>query len=420
MKPLKETVYRQLFTIAVVIIAIIALFLGILLPKVLSPIYEKNIYQYLRQPLDLIDQEIGTSNISEQVAYLYIQDGEIVSSENLSELIAINPEEIVSHIVDTYGNFKYKGRTYYYNTVYNEYVTKIALTNDDYLQEIRKDILYNIFPILFITLILIAGLLISWARQLVLKIEHLKQKIDNIDNEDYVDSYHYYVDDELKVLSDAIDQMRLTLQQEEEYKNMMYQNISHDFKTPLTVIKSYIEAAEDGMIEEGEAHKVIKEQVGKLETKVHSLLYLNKLNYIKDLKMKTDSKVDITPILKSSIEKFKYHRPDLKWEISIHDKSTFYKGTDDSWEAIIDNLLNNFIRYANTTIKITIKNNRVYFYNDGPTIDESVLDDIFSPYKKGIQGQFGYGLSIVKKTIALLGYEISVKNEKKGVTFMIK
>ena len=90
------------------------------------------------------------------------------------------------------------------------------------------------------------------------------------------------------------------------------------------------------------------------------------------------------------------------------------------WEAIIDNLLNNFVRYADKTIKITIKNNKIILYNDGPNIDPNILNDIFTPYKKGVKGQFGLGLSIVKKTIMLLGYEISVHNEKKGISFIIK
>ena len=47
--------------------------------------------------------------------------------------------------------------------------------------------------------------------------------------------------------------MRLSLINQEEYRNQMYQNISHDFKTPLTVIKSYIEAVEDGVEDEATA-----------------------------------------------------------------------------------------------------------------------------------------------------------------------
>lgn len=421
MKPLKETVYRQLLAIAFIIIVLIAIFLGVLLPKMLLPVYEKSIYQYLKQPLEFIDKEIDESELGNEVAYLYITENDaIVSSENLTTVIALEPNQILTNITDTYGKFKYHGITYYYNTVYTKYVTKIALTNNTYIKNMKRDILYNIFPILFAVLLLIVGLLIAWARRLVMKIEHLKEKIDNLDNENYIDNYHYYADDELKVLSDAIDHMKETLKEQDAYKNMMYQNISHDFKTPLTVIKSYMEAAEDNMVDAKEAYRVIKEQVGKLETKVHSLLYLNKLNYIKDLKVHPEEKVDIQPILNASLEKFKYHRPDIKWKIQIYDKNTIYRGSLDMWEAIIDNLLNNFIRYAESIIRITIKNNKITFYNDGPNIDPNVLNDIFTPYKKGINGQFGLGLSIVKKTISLFGYEITVKNEKKGVSFMIK
>ena len=90
------------------------------------------------------------------------------------------------------------------------------------------------------------------------------------------------------------------------------------------------------------------------------------------------------------------------------------------WEAIIDNLLANFTRYAKKEIKITIKNGKITLYNDGPNIDPNILNNIFSPYKKGIKGQFGLGLSIVKKTIHLFGYEITVNNEKNGISFRIK
>lgn len=90
------------------------------------------------------------------------------------------------------------------------------------------------------------------------------------------------------------------------------------------------------------------------------------------------------------------------------------------WETIIDNILNNFMRYAVKEIKITIKEKSISFYNDGENIDENILNDIFTPYKKGMKGEFGLGLSIVKKSVQLFGYEISVKNEKKGITFIIK
>ena len=71
-------------------------------------------------------------------------------------------------------------------------------------------------------------------------------------------------------------------------------------------------------------------------------------------------------------------------------------------------------------IKITVKKNVITLYNDGPKIDEKIVNEMFSPYKKGLKGNFGLGLSIVKKTLNLLGYDINAENKKIGVAFIIK
>lgn len=423
MKTLKNNLMKQLVTIGIIIVLIIALSLIILLPRLLLPIYEKNIYEYLKKPLELIDIDINSNDnvTSSDVAYIYIKNnGDIVTSSNYSNIINASYDIVLEKMDNEYGKFYFQGRNYYYYTMSVNGDYRVSISTNNYVLEIRKDILFTIYPILFITLLIISALLVFWASNLALKIEHLKEKIDNLDNDDYVDNYDYLVDDELKVLSEAIDDMKLHLKKEEEYKNQMYQNISHDFKTPLTVIKSYIEAVDDGVESTETATKVIKEQINKLEIKVHSLLYLNKLNYIKDFNEYKNSQVDLSQILSSCVEKFKIQRPDIEFKICIMDKKTIFNGTSDMWETIIDNLLNNFMRYASKQIKITIKNGKINFYNDGPNINEDVLDDIFTPYTKGIKGQFGLGLSIVKKTITLLGYEIIVKNDKKGVNFMIK
>ena len=420
-KKLKYDLNRQLISIGILMCGIIFIALGILLPKVLTPIYENNIYQYLKQPLELIDYEIGDDEIGSDVAYLYItSQKEVISSENFSKVINVEPTEILSKIANDFGKFQYKGKTYYYNTSYNKFVTKISLTDDSYITDMRKDILYTIFPILLITLLIISGLLLLWSRKLVKKIEHLKQKVDNLSNDDYDDTYTYDEDDELKALSVAIDTMRENLKKQENYKNQMYQNISHDFKTPLTVIKSYIEAIQDGVQTVPQGLKVIEEQVNKLELKVHSLLYLNKLNYFKERKDLTVEKVNVQQVIYNSVEKMKNIRPDIKWTVYTKNSETIMKGTYDMWEAVVDNILSNFVRYAEKEIKVTVKGNKLTFYNDGPKLNEKDLENIFSPYKKGINGQFGLGLSIVRETLAFCGYEVTVKNEKKGVSFMIQ
>ena len=199
----------------------------------------------------------------------------------------------------------------------------------------------------------------------------------------------------------------------------MYQNISHDFKTPLTVIKSYIEAVEDNVEDSNTALQVIKQQTDKLEQKVHSLLYLNKLDYLKNSKNVKNEIVDMEQIIQIEVDKFKFHRKEINFITDIDKKSKYY-GTMEHWETIFDNLLSNFMRYANTTIKITAKQNKLILYNDGENIDDDFLEGIFTPFRKGIKGEFGLGLSIVKKTLNIMNYDITIKNEKKGVSFIIK
>lgn len=276
-----------------------------------------------------------------------------------------------------------------------------------------------IFLISSIAFTITTLIIVLWSNNVVEQIRKLKDKVNNLDNVNYESNIHYIYDDELYSLNQSIDNMKEYLIKEEQYKNQIYQNISHDLKTPITVIKSYIEAEEDGIETKENTLKVISEQVNKLETKVHSLLYLNKLNYVQDQKELLNVNTNIVPIINSSITKFKVARNDIKF-IFDYDDHTNFRGTTDMWEAIIDNILNNFIRYAKKEIKINIKNKKITLYNDGENIDEKLINNIFTPYEKGINGVFGLGLSIVKKTLQFLNYDITITNMNKGVKFIIK
>ena len=79
----------------------------------------------------------------------------------------------------------------------------------------------------------------------------------------------------------------------------------------------------------------------------------------------------------------------------------------------------NRFRNLKKKVKITVKNNKIILYNDGENIDEKLLNNIFTPYEKGVNGVFGLGLSIVKKTLHFLNYDISIENVKNGVKFTI-
>ena len=415
---------NQLISICILIVGIICITLGIILPKELLPIYEENIYNKLKQPLIFVNDEddINKEDINSEtdIAYIYIINESILTSYNIDNVIENYNNNILKYIKDKKGKFIYKNKLYYY---YNNYIDnneiKISITNDNYINNMRKNILQTILLITGISFTICSLILIVWSNNLVHNIILLKNKIDNIDNDKYKVNLNHNFKDEIFSLNDSIEKMKRYLKNNENYKNQTYQNISHDFKTPITVIKSYIEATEDGIETNEKSLEIIKEQINKLENKVHSLLYLNKLNYIKDKTENKKSKTNISSIIKSSTDKFKLIRPDINFIIEL-DKNNTFKGTEEMWETIIDNILNNFMRYAKKEIKITIKNKKIILFNDGEKIDENILNNIFTPYEKGLNGMFGLGLSIVKKSLRLLDYDITVNNVKNGVNFIIK
>lgn len=414
---------RQLLLIIIIIVSLFFLSIVHLLPKQMLPIFEESIYTYLRQPLEFVNEDM--SKISNQeIAYIYVYNNKASVSDNFFNLINTKDViDILENTVEKFGKFKYKGDIYYYyksiNSVNNNNIIKISITNDNYIKEIKNDFVTNSFPIILVTVLSISLILVFWSYTIIKRIEKLKKKVENIDNDDFNHEIDNLGIDEVSTLERAIEDMRLSLKHQEEYRSTMYQNISHDFKTPITVIKSYVEANKDGLVDNDKFTDIVSEQTEKLEHKVHSLLYLNKLDYFKDIKNKDLEIVDIVDIVNKSIDKFKYKNKDIEF-IVVREKKIKYYGTNDSWEAVIDNILNNFIRYAESIIKITIKKDRIIFYNDGPNIEKDLLESIFIPFRKGIKGEFGIGLSVVKKTLNYIGYDVSIKNNKKGVSFVIR
>ena len=421
----KNTLIEQLFIICIIILGIMIVSLGIILPKMLIPVYETNVYNYLRQPFNFFQSasDINETTISTEVAYIYISSDDTVSfSENLNDVIKVNNIDSLLSKLDfkkESGKLKYQYHDYYYVTKVSNDRVRIAITNDSYINQMKKSILMVIFEVVGLSFILISIFVITWSNHLVGRIIRIKNKIDHINNEDYNFDVDNKYSDELYILDRAVKDMHIYLMEQEEYKNQMYQNISHDFKTPITVMKSYIEAEEDGIKDRNDVTKVLKEQLNKLEIKVHSLLYLNKLNYLSERKDLLQGTFDVSITINAAVEKFKISRPDVDFILNIDKKNTIFRGNADMWEAIIDNILNNFMRYAKKTVKITVKKQKIILYNDGENINENVLNNIFTPYEKGLKGVFGLGLSIVKKTLHLLNYDIIIENVKNGVKFTI-
>ena len=399
------------------ILSLISLFL--ILPNLLTPFYEKNVYELLRQPISFIEKD-NRSMTNQDVAFIINSNNNLFISSNFTHYFKKSDVELITNIATkSYGKFNIENRTYYYRTNIEDNRTIITLTDDSYIKSQQKTLSLIILPVVSITILIIALILIIWNNHLVNKITKIKEKVDNLDNKDYDHSYTFEINDEVNSLINSVEKMRLEIASKEEYKNTMYQSLSHELKTPIAVISSYIEAYNDKVVSIDDTINTIDEEIKILSNDVNKILELNKIEFLKNSNEKKDEKVDITELLKDLTEKYKLQRRDVSFILDI-EKKNIVRGTKDVWKVIIDNLYGNFVRYADKEIKVTIKNSEIMFYNDGEHIDEDFMKNMFTQYKKGIKGKHGLGLSIVKQSLDLYGYKITVNNEKKGVLFKIK
>ncbi len=415
---------KQLVLVTLVALLICLVTMGIILPSILKPYYEMNIYEHLEQPAKYI--EPGTSKMGEDIAFIIImKSGALYSSDNLTQKVpGMTAEEIVNKAAGTKGKFENNGTAYYYLWGERKVSKNLIIMPDSYITEQEDKLLGIILPTLLITIATTIILLVLWSQYVLSKIKKLEKKTKAIITNDVVEGREFVVDDELNELNSTIEQVKLKLKQKDEYKNMMFQNLSHELKTPISVIQSYVEGVNDGVIEKDEALKVIEEETNILSNQVKTILQINKIDYMKDSEKHKNSKTDIAKVIIESIEKHKLICSEMEYILDIDDElkdnEKLFVGTEDLWESVVDNILGNFIRYAKTNITVKIAKGEITFFNDGEKIKEKVLDTIFLPYVKGEKGQSGLGLSIVKKTVNIFGYDITAVNVDNGVIFTIK
>jgi len=87
MNPQQNRLSKQLLLVVGVAFILLFISLGIILPRMLIPVAEKNIYNYLREPLKVYDSDQNITVIDTEIAYIYKTDKTIGTSQNIEDII---------------------------------------------------------------------------------------------------------------------------------------------------------------------------------------------------------------------------------------------------------------------------------------------------------------------------------------------
>lgn len=416
----KKSLSNQLLLISISV-ALVAAFIF----SLITIIYSSNIsrvitYNNLEEAIYFInfDNKEELNKYNQMDIGMYIEDNtdkyfnsSRMNFINESDISGITFNEKISKGVILINN----NRIYY--VYYNDNnVKKILFTDSNYSFIFIRQIFLNIVLIFFLIILGIILILYLWSNRLTVRINRLQKHILTLNKNNYNKAYVDDGKDEIGDLSRSIEKMRDEIVLNDKTKQEMLHNISHDFKTPIAVIKSYAEAVDDGVVDNNEAIKKIIEQADLLKKKVNRLIEYNRLEYFeKDIEFK---QINIYNIINDIVSNYKYQLNNINFELNIEE--IYFSGIEENWYNVIDNIIDNAKRYAVSIIKITLNNNGLIIYNDGENINPDLLDNMFKPYEKGSKGQFGLGMSIVKKTIDYFGYNLEVINENVGVSFIIR
>lgn len=231
-------------------------------------------------------------------------------------------------------------------------------------------------------------------------------------------------------LNNTLVQAANDIQKADKAKRDLISNVSHDLRTPLTMIGGYGEMMIDLPEEKTDENiQVIVDETKRLNALVNDLLDMSRLQ---DGRIVLHKEVfDISALLKTQLQKYDVYRMQEGYTIESELLDTIYVNADKiRIEQVINNFLNNAVNYGGEAKHIIVreikKENtvRIEVQDFGEGIDPEDLDNIWDRYYKvdkehvRVSNGSGIGLNIVKQLLELHGVPYGVKSSKgKGSTF---
>ena len=241
-------------------------------------------------------------------------------------------------------------------------------------------------------------------------------------------------EDEMGYLSASLNYMSSHLRDMDDYQKKFVANVSHDFRSPLTSIKGYVEAMTDGTIPPelyDKYLKIILFETERLTDLTQDLLTLNEFD-TKNLLLSKEL-FDIHDMIKQVAASFEgtCTQKKISIDVVLAAKHLNVNADKRKIQQVLYNLLDNAIKFSDpdsvVTVETTERGDKVYISvkDDGIGIPRSSLNKVWERFYKSDLSRgkdkkgTGLGLAIVKEAIQAHGENINVvSTEGVGTEFI--
>lgn len=405
---------------------------------------------------ELYNSEIGLEEVKSELDALSVYMDASIQIINPSGRIVLDSRRVLNiENVNIIENFDptITGNSYYvvdrfFDTFDKEYLTVIAPITVDYKVkgyvvihyaikgfDVSLNRLNGIFLITFFILFLLSMIILIFFTEMV----YVPLKKITYATEQYATGNMHYEfqvesDDEIGYLAAALNYMASEIARSEDDQKKFVANVSHDFRSPLTSIKGYLEAMMDGTIPPEMYEKylgIVINETERLTKLTNSLLTLNNLNTKGALLDRTD--FDINHVIRGTAASFEgvCLKKKIAIKVILTGEEMYVNADMEKIKQVLYNLLDNAIKFSHNdsviTIETTEKKNKLFVSvkDTGIGIPKEELKLVFDRFYKSDLSRgkdkkgTGLGLSIVKEIINTHGENINViSTEGVGTEFV--
>ena len=274
-----------------------------------------------------------------------------------------------------------------------------------------------------------------------IKLKKISQKLEEIQDTDSDENVMVFTDN--KVLMDLVAQINRLLENQRKVKvdyrrseissKKMLSNISHDIKTPMTVILGYLEIMRLNSSGENEMLLKVEQKAQRVMELINQFFTLAKLE-AGDTEIEI-SKIDVCEACRENVLDF-YElltQKEFQVQVDIPEEAVFVRGNKDALQRILFNLISNVVRYGSDGkyIGMFLRSDEKYIYIDvvdkGKGIERGFAQNVFERLftmedsrNREIQGN-GLGLTIAQNLAHQLGGKITLESEPNvKTTFTVK
>ena len=400
------------------------------LERSISIVANQNELKHLNENFDINEMQNLVNNFSLALnadIFVLNNNGDFIINSIIDK--ALVPPKNIYNIDKNFSNTKSKNKAWDFYGLYNSSVitvivpitkndtkigTLIANTNVSQLDSIQDNIFKIIYVPFLVMIILAFTLLGTISRKILSPIRKINTVAEQYSIGNFDTKINISTKDEIGQLAETLEFMASELSKLDDYRKTFISNISHDFRSPLTSIKGYVEAIKDGIIpyENQEKYlKIILDETLRLTKLTSGLIDLNNLDSYGPWLSLSD--FDIITIIKKTFATFEgtCEKKNITLLLNNHSKNTMVHADKSKIHQVLYNLIDNAIKFTPEGKKITVSTIEraeklfISVKDEGIGIDEISQKKIWIRfYKADIsrgkdkQGT-GLGLSIVKEII---------------------